>query len=104
MGEQLTGHERADLAELLEGFQDVLQSHLGRTSLAEHQITSGAAKPVRLPPYRLPHANRETVQKELQEMQAAGIIEQSTSEWASPIVIVNKKDGGIRLCFDYLGG
>uniref|UniRef100_A0A1X7SFW8 Reverse transcriptase domain-containing protein n=1 Tax=Amphimedon queenslandica TaxID=400682 RepID=A0A1X7SFW8_AMPQE len=39
--------------------------------------------------------------KELEEMERDGIIEKSSSEWASPLVIVKKKDGGIRLCVDY---
>ena len=39
--------------------------------------------------------------EELEEMEKNEIIEESESEWASPMVIVKKKDGGVRLCVDY---
>ncbi len=98
LGEQLDGRQRADLGAMFTEFQDVLQ---GRTSLAVHRIYTDTVRPVKLPPSRLAHAYRDTVKKELQEMLDAGIIEPSRSEWASPIVVVPKKDGGIRLCVDY---
>ena len=99
-GSQLTDAQRDDLAEILSEFKDVLQGKPGQTHVTEHTIDTDA-KPVRLPPYRIPYAYREEVMKELQEMEESGIIEPSRSEWASPIVVARKKDGGIRLCVDY---
>ena len=101
IGEELNTTQCEQLRELFKEFADVLQNRPGRTEVVEHQIETGAAKPVRLPPYRLPQAYRETVQRELKAMLAEGIIEPSTSEWAAPIVLVPKKDGSLRLCVDY---
>ena len=67
----------------------------------KHKIDTGEARPTRLQPYRLPQAYTETVHKELQDMEENGVIEPSSSDWAAPIVLVKKKDGTIRLCFDY---
>ena len=41
------------------------------------------------------------MKRELEEMEAHGIIQPANSGWAAPIVIVRKKDGTIRLCGDY---
>ena len=41
------------------------------------------------------------MKRDLDEMMEAGVIGPSTSPWASPIVLVEKKDGGIRFCVDY---
>ena len=72
----------------------------GQTNMAVHSIDTDA-KPIRLAPYRIPHAYKEAVAKELKEMKESKIIEPSTSEWASPIVVVKKKDGNIRICVDF---
>ena len=59
------------------------------------------SRPIRQKPYRIPQAYKEKVFEELEDMEKNGIIEKSESEWASPLVIVTKKDGGVRLCVDY---
>ena len=41
------------------------------------------------------------MQKDLREMEEAGLITRSMSEWASPVVLVPKKDGTLRMCVDY---
>ena len=101
IGKQLSRDQRNQLNKLLKQFDKVLRARPGRTSITHHHIRTDKGKPVRQQPYRLPHAFRETVERELQEMQEDGIIESSESDWASPIVLVKKKDKSIRLCVDY---
>ena len=98
---RLSQDQRATLRGVLEVFSDVFQDKPGRTSVTEHVIETGSAQPVRLPPYRLPHAYRQAVKDELEEMISSGIIEPATSEWSAPIVLVKKRDGSLRLCVDY---
>ena len=90
-----------ELESLLARFRSIFQSLLGHTTVTEHRIVTGEASPVRLAPYRIPHALRENVHQELEEMLEHGIIEHSSSDWASPLVIVRKKDSSLRLCVDY---
>ena len=73
----------------------------GHTTLTEHHIVIDQSAAIRLPPYRIPHAFREEVDHELREMLKHGVIEHSTSDWASPMVTVRKKDNSLRLCVDY---
>ena len=74
---------------------------LGRTSIVKHRIDTGAAVPIRQPPRRLPLTRREEAALAVQDMLKQGVIEPSTSPWASPIVLVRKKDGTTRFCVDY---
>ena len=100
LGEQLDSGKERQLQELLTEYGLIFQNKPGQTQLAEHKIETNSARHVRLPPYRLPQAYRESVQKVLEDMLRHDIIESSSSEWAAPIVLV-KKDGSLPLCVDY---
>ena len=65
----------------------------------QHYIRIKDGSPIRQQPYLL-HMYKEAVEKEIEMMLKEGIIEAANSEWASPIVIVKKKDDTIRLCVD----
>ena len=63
-------------------------------------MTDGSG-PIRQRPYRIPPALKKDLCDELQTMLKDGLIEESSSEWSSPIVVVKKKDGSNRICVDY---
>ncbi|GBO42466.1 hypothetical protein AVEN_45729-1 [Araneus ventricosus] len=63
------------------------------------------AKPSYTPEWNVPYALKEKVDKELDYLEAAGIISKSiTSDWGSPLVVIPKGDGTVRLCIDYKAG
>ena len=51
--------------------------------------------------YRIPLIYRAEVERQIKEMLQANIIKPSSSRMASPLVIVKKKDGSLRLACDY---
>ena len=102
INQELHMNQQEQLRKLLEEYQDVLSSIPGRTELIKHKVDVGHAKPIRQRPYRLPWVHRDAVRKELDMMLEHRIIEESSSEWAQPIVIVPKKGSSeVRLCIDF---
>ena len=73
----------------------------GRTTSVQHEILTSDARPVRCGPHQLAPAGLRTEQTCVQEMLLGGQIEPSDSPWASPVVLVTKKDGSTRFCVDY---
>ena len=44
---------------------------------------------------------REFLKEEIQNLLERGMISKSKSPWASPVVIVDKKGGQLRMCVDF---
>ena len=65
---------------------------IGRTKLVKMDIDTGDSPPVSSRPYTLPLKHYEWVQREIESLERAGVITKSMSKWASPIVIVQKKN------------
>ena len=51
--------------------------------------------------YKLPYAQVQLVQEEIESMLSEGIIEESQSPYSSPFLLVNKRDGTKRFCVDF---
>ena len=73
----------------------------GETDLVKFIIDTGESKPIKQQARRIPFAVREEVSHQLKKMQESGVIQPSNSPWASPIVLVKKRDGTLRFCVDY---
>ena len=65
--------------------------------LVEMEMDTGNHPPIASKPYTLPLKHYEWVQKEIETLEKAGIIERSISPWASPVVIVPKKSAQANL-------
>ena len=97
----LNVHEKQNILSTLLRFSDVFEETLGHTNVVQHKIDTGNSRPIRQYPRRLPFAYREETSKQVAEMLDQGVIQASSSPWASPIVLVKKKDGTFRFCIDY---
>ncbi|KAK8983583.1 hypothetical protein V6N11_073987 [Hibiscus sabdariffa] len=94
----------ACLQPLLEQYKSVIDEPKGlppqRTQ--DHAISLiPGAQPVNLRPYRFPFSQKSEIEKQIGEMLAASIVQNSKSPFASPCLLVKKKDGTWRLCVDY---
>ena len=74
---------------------------IGLTPLASHEINTGTAPPVRVPLRRQGYKREQEIRKAVQDGLSRGIMEESTSPWASAPVVVTKKDGTARFCVDF---
>lgn len=59
------------------------------------------AQPVNTRAHHFPPDQKNEIEKQLQEMLSKGIIQPSSSPFASPVLLVRKKDGSWRFCVDY---
>ncbi|KAL1273007.1 hypothetical protein QQF64_028869 [Cirrhinus molitorella] len=67
----------------------------------EHHIRLTDTKPFRERSRRIAPADIKDVRRHIKDLLAAGIIKESRSPYASPIVIARKKSGAVRMCIDY---
>ena len=77
------------------------ESELGMTHCTQHRIETGDSAPIRQYARRIPYSMRSQVASLTEDMLRREVIRPSTSPWASPIVLVKKRDGTYRFCVDY---
>lgn len=99
-----TDDEHTALCALLAKYIDVFtddDDDLGSTDRVKHEIKLVDDVPVAQPYRRIPPNQYKEVQEHISKLLKKGIIQESESSYASPVVVVRKSDGSIRLCVDY---
>ncbi|XP_017478638.1 PREDICTED: uncharacterized protein K02A2.6-like [Rhagoletis zephyria] len=95
-----------DIDNIVSEFQNTFQQRIGCVPNYEVslKVREGATR-VYVKERQVPHTLTERVNKEIDELERAGIITKITnSDWGSPLVVIPKADGGVRLCVDYKVG
>lgn len=94
----------AAVQQVLLEFQDVFEDPkvLPPSRIHDHHIPLlPNAAPVNSRPYRYSPLHKDEIEKQVKELLQAGLIVHSSSPFASPVLLVQKKDGSWRFCVDY---
>lgn len=89
---------------LLGQYSSVFAAHdgdLGCTNLISHDIPLVDDVAVRQSYSRIPPSEYETVKEHISQLLSTQVIRESSSHYASSLVLVRKKDGSQRTCGDY---
>ena len=100
-GPNLTDEQQTEFTDLAKQFTNLFTEAPGTTDLVQHHIKLTSDEPVRSRPYPVPYSMRESLRKDIADMIKMGVIRESSSPYASPVVVVKKKDNTNRVCVDY---
>lgn len=103
-GCEVSSTDKAKLANLLLEYSDIFSKDsldCGKAKDFVHRIHLSDDRPFRLPYRRVPPAHYQKLRQVLNEMEEREIIRKSVSDYASPLVMVWKKSGDLRLCTDF---
>ena len=101
--EAWTADQQQTAKDLLVDSADVFSKNdldLGKCNILKHDIKTMGPQPFKERYRRISPHLYEEVKAHPQEMVEVGAIRRSFSPWASTVVLVMKKDGGLRLCID----
>ena len=74
---------------------------LPKTDVVQHHIDTGDAEPIKQRHYRTSKVKQTFIENEICQMLVDGLIREAQDPWASPVVLIKKKNGKLRFCVDY---
>ncbi|KAL6421208.1 hypothetical protein ACFW04_013634 [Cataglyphis niger] len=96
-----TTNEKEKLQEFLRKELEKFEGITGPTNKIQHRIRLKNNAPIKQRYRPRNPAMQAVIDQEVEDMEAVGVIEPSTSAWSSPVVLVKKKDGKYRFCIDF---
>jgi hypothetical protein len=99
-----TGVEHPVLVQLLQRFQQIFEepTTIPEQRQFDHKIVlKDSTKAVDVKPYRYAQVQKREIEQQVQNYLQNQQIRHSASPFASPVLLVKKKDGGWRMCVDY---
>ncbi|XP_074343112.1 uncharacterized protein LOC141680927 [Apium graveolens] len=92
------------IQELLNSYNAVFAEPEGLPPVRQqdHQIPLlEGTQPINQRCYRVPYIQKAEIERQVKEMLNSGVIQESSSPFASPVILVKKKNGTWRMCIDY---
>ena len=103
MGKQLSPDQRDEMSRLLERYESVFCDQPGTTNLTEHVIRVTDDIPCYQVSYKIPDSMKDAVEQELANMLQNGVIQYDyDTKYNAPLIVVKKKNGGIRLVNNFI--
>ena len=100
-GPNLTDEQRTEFTDLAKQFTNLFTEAPGTTDLVPHYIKLTSDEPVRSRPYPVPYSIRESLRKDIADTIKMGIIRESSSPYASLVVVLKNIGNTNRVCVDY---
>lgn len=101
---EVSAHWKDRLLQIIESHESIFsrdKMDCGEAKGFVHRIHLTDDRPFRMPYRRIPPSQYAKLRTALNEMEEKGIIRKSHSDYASPLVLVWKKNGDLRICTDF---
>ena len=93
---KLNKSQQQEFQEFMKSYQDLFAwepNDFGRTSVISHRIDTEDATLIKQRFYRTSYQNQLFIKEEIQRLLEIGLIKPSMSQWTSPVVVIEKKNG-----------
>lgn len=97
---ELSSDQARALSQAVNSFVFSTDDRIGYTTVVEHYIDTGDAKPIKQRQYTVSPYLQEEIDLEVDRMLALDIIEPASSPWSNPMVAARKANGKLRYCLD----